>query len=107
MDTFMLRNIKKPVLLWGKIRRFYYSLLRSYYIKKQLLKRKGTCIRCGACCSLAFLCPYLSSKDGMQSCKVYNYRAGNCRVFPMNHADLKERDLILPGTKCGYSFDYK
>jgi hypothetical protein len=28
----------------------------------------------------------------------------NCRVYPIDEADIADRDVIAPERKCGYSF---
>jgi hypothetical protein len=63
-------------------------------------KRRGKCSRCGACCKLPNLCPFLSiDKDGFSSCKLYWLRPLNCRKYPRSKSELITAD------SCGYSFD--
>jgi hypothetical protein len=28
-----------------------------------------------------------------------------CSLFPLDEKDLRERDIVMPGTKCGFYFD--
>ena len=102
----MVERLKLSLkLLKGKIRRFYLGHFRKSYVKLQLEKRKGECARCGACCKLIFNCPFLiENPDGTFKCKIYGKRPINCRIFPIDEKDLKERNLIsnLP---CGYYFE--
>ncbi len=96
---------ERLLLFWGKLRRFYYHQCNTRYIRENHARRVGECARCGACCMLAHPCPNLAfEKDGLTCCKIHNRRATNCRVFPIDERDLRDRDLLLPGTPCGYSF---
>jgi hypothetical protein len=94
------------VLWWGKLRRQVEGRLRKGYIVRRHAKRKGECVRCGACCMLGIACPSLKfDAGGLSACMKYGPgRNVACRIFPYTEADLRERDLILPGTPCGYSF---
>lgn len=89
---------------WGKIRRFYYWALRKDYVVQSHARRRGECIRCGACCKLMFRCPWLDESDALPTCRRHETRPMNCRVFPIDEADIADRDLILPHRKCGYYF---
>jgi phosphatidylserine decarboxylase len=75
--------------------------------------RRGKCVRCGECCSIAFRCPYL---DGENHCTIYERRPKQCGLFPITEKDLgpwvpscghyfeklKERDVMrVPLTRYG------
>ena len=98
----------KMRLAWGKIRRGYLGLLRSNYVKSKASLRRGECIRCGACCKLLYVCPHLEElPDGTTECNIHERRPMNCRIFPINGRDLKDRDLVAKGghnKPCGFSF---
>jgi len=96
------------LLFWGKLRRFYYHQCNTRYIKENHARREGECVRCGACCNLAHPCRFLGFQDGgLTFCKIHKRRATNCRVFPIDERDLRDRDLLLPDVPCGYSFRSK
>jgi len=81
-------------------------MFNKKYIKENASKCQGECLRCGACCKLAFRkCPYLTFEaNGKSACTKYNiFRTPNCVVFPIDHRDIRERDIISK-TPCGYSF---
>lgn len=79
--------------------------LRKRYIEEQEKKRQGQCNRCGACCKLLFNCPYLEEKaDGSFNCKIHQKRPFNCRVFPIDQSDIKDRDSKHPTQPCGFYF---
>ena len=104
MDLFKVAK-DKTILLWGKIRRFYYGHFEGRKLKKKLAFREGECARCGTCCKLMFTCPFLTThQDGSTSCMIHNKRPVNCRIFPADEVDLRDRDLVNPNIKCGYSF---
>ncbi len=89
----------------GKARRFAYNHLRHNYVDTRLALRRGDCARCGACCKLLFKCPFLADlPDGNTYCRIHAGRPGNCRLFPLDKADLKDRDLLRPDQPCGYWF---
>ncbi len=89
----------------GKIRRLLVSKLRKDYVAKQEELRQGECIRCGTCCKLLFNCPYLVElSGGSYSCKIHQKRPLNCRIFPIDHHDIKDRDSKCPDIPCGFSF---
>jgi len=89
----------------GKIRRYYYHKFRRDYIKKMHAKRHGECARCGTCCKLLFKCPFLDESTHPALCRVHNSRPTNCRIFPVDKADLRDRDIVDTGHKCGYYFE--
>jgi len=111
-DGFNEEGVSLPILcrifLWkGVIRRFFLSSFRKKYIDKNSLKRQGECLRCGACCKLVVnKCPYLKTETHEKcSCvKHESNRLPNCKVFPIDVSDIKDRDLILK-KPCGYFFD--
>ena len=64
--------------------------------------RHGTCVNCGACCKLAFVCPFLrTKKDGSSCCGIYSVRPPNCRKYPRAKSEHITRN------SCGFSFDTK
>lgn len=101
----MLKTKDKATLYGGKARRLFYSLFKPSYIKQQLATRKGNCLRCGVCCRLGYNCPSLGIKKEGSTCKTYTIRSTNCRIFPINNADLRERNLVSPETTCGFYFE--
>jgi hypothetical protein len=103
-----MRHIKNHfVLFWGKMRRMYFVYLKPKHTKAQLNARQGECKRCGACCKININCPALDHHNGTILCLLYDRRSRVCSSFPLDHRDLKDRDLVLPGTTCGYKFDKK
>lgn len=95
---------QKIVHAWGKVRRFYYGIFCQDYIERSHARRRGRCARCGACCRLMFDCPQLVHTNGSTLCKKHRVKYKNCRIFPVDEADLAERNILSPETKCGYSF---
>lgn len=91
-------------MVWGKIRRAWLIAFRKDRVKEKLALRRGACSRCGACCKILFNCPAYDDSDGNPKCLIYNDRPGVCGLFPLDPADLRERDLVMRGTKCGYYF---
>jgi len=60
--------------------------------------RMGSCNRCGECCKLPNVCPFLDyDKDGYSICKIYNFRPLNCRKYPRT-----EDEKVC--ANCGYFF---
>ena len=95
------------ILLRGVLRRFFLNVFRPDTVKRSLAHRTGECARCGVCCHLvANKCGALHlHKDGQSTCRLYSvYRLPNCRHFPIDPRDLKERDLVAPDVPCGYSW---
>lgn len=89
------------------MRRFFLYVFNKKYVTESSLKRRGECLRCGACCRLiASACPYLTFEaDGKSSCVKYaTTRMPNCVIFPIDRRDIKERDIVS-GTPCGYAFE--
>ncbi|MHC4871675.1 MAG: hypothetical protein ACYTFY_07510 [Planctomycetota bacterium] len=109
----MVKKIKKKVSARvkqgiGKVRRFASSKVRKSYVEEQLTRRKGDCLRCGACCRLLFKCPMLlKNKNGSTSCRIHNRKPENCRIFPLNQKCIDERNHLMPLLPCGYHFDKK
>ena len=62
--------------------------------------RRGQCIRCGACCKLPNVCPWLKfDAQGKAICKIYSFRSMNCRKYPRTqHEHITE-------SSCGIHFD--
>ena len=101
---FTLKN--RYNLLKGKIRRFIYGHFRKKTVKALHNERKGECARCGACCKLLFVCPFLAfHEDGSTSCKIHTKRPVNCVIFPLDKRDIADRNIIDPKGKCGYIFE--
>jgi hypothetical protein len=90
---------------WGKIRRAFLIAFRKRRVEEKLDRRRGACSRCGACCKIMFRCPAYDDADGNPKCLIYNDRPGVCSLFPLDEKDLKERDVVMPGTKCGFYFE--
>jgi hypothetical protein len=93
-------------LWWGKVRRAVLGRVFPGYIRRRHALRRGQCVRCGACCQLGIVCPSLGADDsGLAMCAKYDSKRDlNCSVFPITQSDLRDRDMILPGTPCGYWF---
>lgn len=96
---------QKLLLGWGKARRFYLHVFRRGCVERSIARRKGECRRCGACCKLMFVCPRLDETTDAVSCAIHDTRANNCRFFPIDERDLRDRDIIMPEKPCGYSFN--
>ncbi|MFH0888954.1 MAG: hypothetical protein V1871_07095 [Planctomycetota bacterium] len=97
---------KRIKLSWGKIRRVFLVYLKPRKAKKYLAQRNGECHRCGTCCELIVHCPALVRENGLASCKLYGkLRTRVCKTFPLNERDIKDRDLVNPIQKCGFSFN--
>ncbi len=87
--------------LRGKTRRFVQSTLLRQDPEPLLAKRRGECNRCGACCKILFRCPFLGTDaDGQYTCRIYEKRFAQCRLYPLHAADLRE----LEG-QCSYTFE--
>ena len=87
--------------LRGKTRRFVQSSLLRQDAEPLLAKRRGECNRCGACCKILFRCPFLGTDaDGQYTCRIYEKRFAQCRLYPLHAADLRE----LEG-QCSYTFE--
>lgn len=91
------------ILIRGKFRRLLICSvsplarhLRTHY------GLQGGCNSCGASCNLLFPCPHWDTDSGL--CTVYESRPRVCRIFPITPADLRDRDLVLRQTVCGFHF---
>jgi hypothetical protein len=96
---------KRIYLLRGKLRRWYLVRFRPDYVRRSLARRRGQCEHSGACCQLAYVCPFLGPGDpGVPSCAIYERRHPNCHAFPLDERDLADRDLVMPDHPCGFTF---
>jgi hypothetical protein len=91
------------LLIRGKFRRLLICFipplarhLRAYY------RLQGGCGSCGASCNLLFRCPHWDTETRL--CTIYESRPGVCRMFPITPTDLRDRDLVLQQTVCGFHF---
>jgi hypothetical protein len=100
-----LRPAARLRLWWGKARRLYLGVFRPRYVRTMAARRVGTCLRCGACCQLGLSCWLLKNDPPLTECLRHTLRPLNCRVFPIDERDLRDRDLIAPHTPCGFSFN--
>jgi Fe-S-cluster containining protein len=84
----------------GKTRRFVQSTVIGQDTEALLAKRDGECNRCGACCKILFRCPFLGTDaEGQYTCRIYEQRFAQCRLFPLHAADLRELK-----EECSYTF---
>jgi Fe-S-cluster containining protein len=61
--------------------------------------RRGQCLRCGACCKLPNVCPWLRyDAEGKALCKIYPLRSLNCRKYPRTPSEHITTD------SCGLRF---
>lgn len=106
----MVRRLKAGVVKrsrqgLGKLRRLVNSVFRKESVAASLKRRRGECIRCGACCRLLLRCPLLGKRrDGSHFCRIYKRRPAMCSLFPLDEKCLADRDLASPGVACGYRF---
>jgi Putative zinc- or iron-chelating domain len=91
------------ILIRGKFRRLLICAvpplarhLRAHY------GLQGGCCSCGASCNLLFRCPHWNTDSRL--CTVYESRPRVCRMFPITPTDLRDRDLVLRHTVCGFHF---
>lgn len=85
--------------LRGKLRRYVQANLIEQDEQALLAKRQGDCNRCGACCKIVFRCPFLGTDEqGQYSCRIYEKRFAQCRLFPLHAKDLLE----VP--ECSFTF---
>ncbi len=80
----------------GKVLRFLTSLVLPVDPK-----RKGECLRCGACCKFFVKCPFLTydkGDGGRPRCMAYGIRPLQCRKYPRT----KKEQMHQP---CGYYFE--
>ena len=86
--------------LKGKVRRFVQSSILREDTAPLLAERSGECNRCGACCKILFRCPFLGTDaEGQYTCRIYDKRFAQCRLFPLRPQDLREL-----GEECSYTF---
>lgn len=93
-------------LVRGKFRRMFLSFFPS--VAKNLQKKhgiQGGCVSCGASCNLLFKCPQWDTTTHL--CKIYEDRPNACRFFPITPADIEDRNLVLKGKECGFTFKRK
>ncbi|HAM36788.1 MAG TPA: hypothetical protein DEB40_12330 [Elusimicrobia bacterium] len=89
----------------GKLRRFALARMKESYISRMLQRREGECRRCGLCCRLLFECPFLQSlPDGTSRCRIHARRPANCKFFPIDERDLRDRDSLGAQAPCGFKF---
>ena len=87
--------------LRGKARRFVQASIIRQDAQALLSRRHGECNRCGACCKIAFRCPFLGTdREGHTTCRVYGLRFTQCRLYPLHASDLLEL-----GGQCSYTFE--
>ena len=87
--------------LRGKVRRFAQATFERQDTEALLAKRQGDCNRCGACCRILFKCPFLGSDaEGQYTCRIYDERFSQCRLYPLHAADLRELE-----EQCSYTFE--
>ena len=98
---------QRIVLLWGKARRLFLGLLCRRYVRESIARRTGECLRCGACCRLAYRCQFLRHTGDVTECRFHKQRPLNCRLFPIDERDLADRDIVAPHSRCGYGFNGK
>lgn len=92
------------LMCFGKVRRGLLVAFGRRRVEEKLARRRGACTRCGACCKILFNCPAYDDSDGVPKCLIYNDRPGVCGLFPLDENDLRERDIVMRGKKCGYWF---
>ncbi|HSB61031.1 MAG TPA: hypothetical protein VLI67_04890 [Vicinamibacteria bacterium] len=84
----------------GKVRRFLQAKLLKEDTDALLSLRRGECNRCGACCKILFRCPFLATdEDGSYTCRIYEKRFAQCRLYPLHAEDLREVE------ECSYTFE--
>ena len=107
-DTYSGISFKNRLrILLGVFRRSAFFLFHRKYVNENIIKRKGKCLKCGACCRLFFRkCNYLKiNENGTIECRIYNsFRMPNCIIFPVNLDDIKDRNIDAK-SPCGYSFE--
>jgi Fe-S-cluster containining protein len=80
---------------WSKI---YRNIVACFLPVSK--KRVGQCQRCGACCKLPNVCPFLRyNEENQPRCIVYFIRPFACRKYPRT-----AREHITQDTCCGFSF---
>jgi len=97
-----LRSSVLTVHVRGKIRRFCLLHFRPEQVRRHLLRRRGECAQCGACCSLGNACPCLAHPS--RHCLIYRgLRPKSCCVFPIDERDL--HDVEAAGGHCNFTFE--
>ncbi|OHB75635.1 MAG: hypothetical protein A2Z34_03295 [Planctomycetes bacterium RBG_16_59_8] len=91
-------------LAWGKLRRIALISFFRGAVNQNIDRRRGTCNRSGVCCKLLLRCPAYDDSTGSPRCLAYNDRPGVCSLFPIDERDIRDRDLMSPETKCGFTF---
>ena len=87
--------------LRGKTRRFIQASVLRQDATPLLARRQGDCNRCGACCKILFKCPFLASDgEGQYTCRIYEKRFAQCRLFPLHAQELREVE-----GQCSYTFE--
>ncbi len=85
--------------LRGKLRRYLQANLIAQDHEALARRRQGECSRCGACCKIVFRCPFLGTDEhGEYTCRIYEKRFAQCRLFPLHARDLLE----VP--ECSFTF---
>jgi Fe-S-cluster containining protein len=83
----------------GKLRRYVQANLIQQDNDSLAARRQGECNRCGACCKIVFRCPFLGTDEqGEYTCRIYEQRFAQCRLFPLHARDLLE----VP--ECSFTF---
>jgi hypothetical protein len=83
----------------GKVRRFVQAKILKQDTAPLLARREGECNRCGACCKILFRCPFLATDEaGQYTCRIYDTRFAQCRLFPLHPKDLLEVE------ECSFTF---
>jgi hypothetical protein len=83
----------------GKLRRYLQANVLPQDHEALRARRSGECNRCGACCKIVFRCPFLAEDaQGEYSCRIYEKRFAQCRLFPLHARDLLE----VP--ECSFTF---
>jgi hypothetical protein len=80
---------------WGaRVKRTFASVLPVSDL------RRGRCVRCGACCKLPNICPFLKTNgDGKGYCVIYPIRPLSCRKYPRTESEHITKDT------CGFRFE--
>ena len=74
-----------------KLRRYVQANVLRQDTGALLARRRGECNRCGACCMILFRCPFLGTDEaGQYTCRIYEQRFAQCRLFPLHAADLRD-----------------
>ncbi|MDD5655655.1 MAG: hypothetical protein PHF00_00170 [Elusimicrobia bacterium] len=89
----------------GKLRRWALTTIKERYIAEMASRRQGECLRCGLCCKLLFKCPFLQTlPSGLSRCRIHKRRPDNCKYFPIDEKDIRERDSLGADRPCGFWF---